>query len=358
MVQRFIPLQQVKSRLLYNGLMHEHINQQLPLEPAVLQAFMALFFPRPDVHARQQADGRYRYYPEPVTADLVIAHLRGEVTLGTYTLTRDSQAWWVVIDADREADWHQIRQAAPTVEFPLYLEQSRRGGHVWVFLETPVAAQPARRFGQAVVERLGITNHDIEVFPKQDKLVGDGPGLLIRLPFGYHRKVKVPGQPGKRFYFQTLEGQPLASTISQQLALLAYAQRVPHSVFEVLVADIPVETTRPLPAPTTAFQLNEVDAAAPVSERIKQAISVPEFVSWYVVLDERGSGFCPFHEDRHRSFGVSEQGNYWSCFARCCEPPGGSIIDFWMHWRERVLGLDGSFTATIADLASMLGLER
>lgn len=321
------------------------------INPEILQAFIALFFPRQDIHAKQIDNGRYRSYPEPVTPELVEAHLLGEVTLGTYALTQDSQAFWMVVDADREEDWYRILSGVKDLPFRIYLEQSRRGGHAWIFFEQPVTGLETRQFARGVLRRFHLKIKDIEVFPKQDQLA-DGPGSLIRLPLGYHRKVKVPGKPGQRFTFQTVEGKPLAATIREQLALLAYAERVPHSLFQTFLSEVPKRTTKPV-TPTAAFVLRPVDLHLPLSERIKQAISVKDFVNRYIELDGQGIGCCPFHDDEHTSFGVNDARNYWSCFAGC---GGGTVIDFWMLWREQVLHQDGSFAATIKDLAEVLGL--
>lgn len=320
------------------------------IDSDILQAFIALFFPRQDLHAQQRDNGRYRLYPEPVTPELVEAHLWGEVTLGTYALTQDSQAFWIAIDADGEEDWSSILKGVKNLPFRVYLEQSRRGGHAWLFFEQPVTGSEARRFARSVLRRFQLKIKDIEVFPKQGRLA-DGPGSLIRLPLGYHRKVKVPGKPGKRFVFQTVEGKLLAPTIREQLALLAYAERVPHTGLQAFLSEAPERSAKPV-VPTTAFVLKPVDSRLSLSERIKQAISVKDFVSRYVELDGQNSGFCPFHDDEHTSFGVNETRNYWSCFAGC---GGGTVIDFWMKWRE-VRGQDASFTATLKDLAEILGL--
>ena len=51
-----------------------------------------------------------------------------------------------------------------------------------------------------------------------------------------------------------------------------------------------------------------------------------------------------------RRFSVDREGNYWHCFAGC---GGGSIIDFWMKWRE-THGQDADFTSAVKDLAEML----
>jgi hypothetical protein len=84
------------------------------------------------------------------------------------------------------------------------------------------------------------------------------------------------------------------------------------------------------------------------------SISVFDFVSRYVQLNERGIGFCPFHDDEHMSFGVNTTRNYWSCFAGCSSViegktiKGGSVIHFWQRWREKE-GQDGSFEPTLID---------
>jgi DNA primase len=76
----------------------------------------------------------------------------------------------------------------------------------------------------------------------------------------------------------------------------------------------------------------ESKAFRPPSEQIKASIGVVELVRQYVELDPQGRGYCPFHEDRHKSFGVKDQSNFWSWFAGC-----DSIIDFWQKWRQKTV---------------------
>lgn len=68
-----------------------------------------------------------------------------------------------------------------------------------------------------------------------------------------------------------------------------------------------------------------------MSERLKAIVTVREFVGSYVELSREGRGLCPFHDDQVVSFSVNDEENYWHCFA--CDM-GGSIIDFWMQWRQ------------------------
>ena len=102
-------------------------------------------------------------------------------------------------------------------------------------------------------------------------------------------------------------------------------------------------------SPTPQFNLKP-DTGGPISERIKNRISVYDFVSQYVELDPRGKGNCPFHDDQVKSFQVSHEGNFWHCYADC---GGGSIIDFWMKWRE-THNKKGDFKSTVRDLAKTL----
>jgi hypothetical protein len=333
--------------------MSEHIT--VPAEH--LEAFIDRFFPRQDIHARQKRDGAgYSYRKEPVTADLLLAHLAGDLTLGTYCLSLMNMAHFAAIDIDDDTRWQASREKVKAAAIPVHVEQSRRGVHLWHFFEEPVPGKIARSFGRALLKMYDLPENT-EIYPRQ-AILKDGPGSLIRVPFGFHRKVQVPGKPGKRYGFQTREGEPLASTIREQLALMVVAERIPHALVDQLSTSVPEEQ---IVSPSEPFRTQPVSPDLPLSERIRASISVFEFVSRYVDLDERGVGFCPFHEDEHPSFGVNKAGNYWSCFAGCSSViegktiKGGSLIHFWQRWREKE-GQDGSFEPTITELASLLGL--
>src|SRR5690606_12079273 len=192
-----------------------------------------------------------------------------------------------------------------------YLELSRRGGHLWLFTP-PLAGMFARRFGHWLVSEHGLSG--IEVYPKQDELVS-GPGSLVRLPLGIHRKT------GRKYHFITCDGQPLAPTIRQQIHLLTSPKPIPQPyILKGLANTLPTLQTRPTPD----FHPTIMPTEDTLSERIKSRISVFEFVSQYVELDAKHTGFCPFHDDQIRSFGISEAGNYWYCFAG---GGGGSVIE-------------------------------
>jgi hypothetical protein len=84
----------------------------------------------------------------------------------------------------------------------------------------PVSGIAAKTFG---VELLA--NHRLElmeVFPKQEEL-GIGPGSLIRLPFGVHRR------SGKRYPFIDIrDGLPMAPDLLGQILKLREVHIVPE----------------------------------------------------------------------------------------------------------------------------------
>jgi hypothetical protein len=294
------------------------------------------FINRWDMYPQQIPDGRYVTIHEPLTSSHLLVHLRGETTLGAYILDRQSQARFVVLDADDGKTWKRLGDAARSLEgvdVPSYLEQSRRGGHLWIFLSQKVPGNLARDFGRGIVAAFGLDG--VELYPKQSELVS-GPGSLIRLPFGVHRKT------GQRYGFFTPTGEMLAPTIGEQIRRLAHPLAASEAGFEAYRSyAVPPEAKALARPPRETEQM----AGEWVSEKIKGAVTVEEFVGRFVNLDDRGWGFCPFHDDQHKSFSVNREGGYWNCFAGC---GGGSIIDFWMKYR------DVDFTTAVKELAEML----
>jgi len=315
---------------------------ELPLH--LIEAFAKTFIHRQDCYPKQLENGAYVSIKEPLTTELIYAHLYGELTLGTYTLDNKSIARWITFDADELDQWQALKSVAQKLEdvgvFP-YLEVSRRGGHSW-FFTPPLPGKVARQFGKALSAKYGLGK--MEIYPKQDVLT-TGTGSLVRLPFGIHRKT------GKRYSFISPSGEPLAPTIRQQIALLATPVIVPQPFIDQIIAEAE-ETMNAPPSPTRKETFAKVPerSGETLSERIKNSIPVFDFVSRYVVLDQTGKGLCPFHDDQEKSFGVHRERNFWHCYAGC---EGQTVIDFWMRWRE-IHGQDGSFIAAVTDLAQML----
>ena len=156
--------------------------------------------------------GRYYYYrprrnekPVSLTPATIRQHLEGTLTIGLYAINPHSQRCkWVAIDADYEnaledllkLQW-QLRQDGVEAA----LERSRRGGHLWIFAETPLLARDCRVYIYNLASQLKVPvkgaklADGIEVFPKQDVVPAGEFGNGIRGPLGVHRAV------GKRYWF-------------------------------------------------------------------------------------------------------------------------------------------------------------
>ncbi len=309
------------------------------------------FVQRLDIYPKQLEDGSYVSMREPLNPSLLVAHLKGEVTLGTYLLSSDAKGRFLVLDADTAEEWEQLTHIAPALHMehiPCVLERSRRGGHLWIFFTGWLVAQDIRLFAKGILAAYQIGS--MEIYPKQDQLT-TGPGSLIRLPFGVHLK------SGKRYGFYSPQGMALAPTLRKQAQVLSRVPKVTAERFSHYRSVGLAATEKAVSGASDHPEKPIVQATKgderPVSERIKDAISVWDFIEHFapeVQLTHTGRGFCPFHDDDTRSFGVHREGNFWSCFAGC---GGGSIIDFWMRYQERQ-GLDASFAATVKDLAAKL----
>jgi hypothetical protein len=123
---------------------------------------------------------------------------------------------------------------------------------------------------------------------------------------------------GGHLGFYTATGISLAPSIREQIYALKTPETVPEAAFDAYRSFVP-----PRPAAVTEEPPEELTGT--LSERIKAGVTMLEFVSQYVDLKPTVSGavgLCPFHDDHHPSFGVSDEGNYWHCFAGC---GGGSV---------------------------------
>ena len=297
------------------------------------------FVQRWNLYSQQLDDGRYVCVREPLQHEHLVAHLDREITLGMYLLNTDSLGRHLVFDADDNPGWRRLKALADVLsvmETPSYLESSRRGGHLWLFFEDLLTGETIRRFGRGLMLYFGLGG--LELFPKQDRL-SSGPGSLIRMPFGIHRKT------GRRYGFYSSEGKPLAPTLREQIRVLEVPQTIRQEVIERFSAYAPETRQRvsSQPKSTTASRANGKEI--PLHEQLKAAISVRDFVGHYVRLSASGSGLCPFHNDHVDSFSVHDGQNYWKCFA--CDK-SGSIIDFWMYYR------DCEFKVAVGELANML----
>jgi hypothetical protein len=159
-----------------------------------------------------QETGRHYYYRPrrneqavSLTLDTIRRHLEGKVTIGLYAVNPQTQrSKWVAIDADYEnaiEDLLKLQWELRQDGVEAALERSRRGGHLWIFAQTPLLARDCRVYIYNLARRLKVPvkgaklAEGIEVFPRQDTIPAGEFGNAIRGPLGVHQAVR------KRFWF-------------------------------------------------------------------------------------------------------------------------------------------------------------
>jgi superfamily II DNA or RNA helicase len=129
----------------------------------------------------------------PLTDQVIHDHLTGKLTAGVYPLLTDETCWFLAADFDKATWQDDVRaflQTCSDWKIPANLERSRsgRGGHIWIFFDTPLPVGLARKLGAAILTRtmerrhqLGLDSYD-RLFPSQDTMPKGGFGNLIALP--------------------------------------------------------------------------------------------------------------------------------------------------------------------------------
>jgi hypothetical protein len=152
--------------------------------------------------------------PKLLNADVVRMHLNGDLTINLYAINPETQrSKWVAIDADFDGaldslfrlQWELKQDGVEAA-----LEQSRRGGHLWIFGATPLLAVECRIYIYNLALRLGVPvkggglKDGIEVFPRQDRIADGEYGNAIRAPLGVHRRTN------RRYWFYEADIHPEA----------------------------------------------------------------------------------------------------------------------------------------------------
>ena len=140
-----------------------------------------------------------------LTAATIRRHLEGAVTIGLYAINPSTQrSKWVAIDADYGGameDLLKLQYFLQQDKVEAALEMSKRGGHLWIFMERPALARECRIYIYNLALRLGVRikgadlAEGIEIFPKHDELRKGEFGNAIRGPLGIHRGAN------RRFWF-------------------------------------------------------------------------------------------------------------------------------------------------------------
>ncbi len=187
--------------------------------------------------------------PKPLDADVVRMHLNGDITINLYAINPETQrSKWVAIDADFDGAIEALFQLHWELKqdgVEAALEQSRRGGHLWIFAETPLLASECRIYIYNLALRLGVPvkggglKDGIEVFPRQDRIEDSEYGNAIRAPLGVHRKTN------QRYWFYEA-----ALTPEAQLDYLDSLKKLTEAELRTFIQGMTLpEAYRPVVAP-------------------------------------------------------------------------------------------------------------
>jgi hypothetical protein len=183
--------------------------------------------------------------PKALEEPTIRAHLEGRLTIGLYAMNPETQrSKWLAIDADYERalyDLCAVQYELTKKGIDVAVEQSRRGGHLWIFLEEPCLAVEGRLLISHIAQQLrvpvkgtrkddGATHVDgIEIFPKHDTLEPGQYGNGVRGPLGVHQAT------GLRYYFYGADD----FTLDAQIAYLNQRRKLTESQLRALINELP-----------------------------------------------------------------------------------------------------------------------
>ncbi len=197
--------------------------------------------------------GKHWYYrprqkderPLALNSETVRRHLEGRITISLYAINPQTQRCkWIAIDADylnAVEDLVRLQDELKGDGVHAALEQSRRGGHLWLFGDRPLLAAHCRAYITHLAHRLKLPvrgslsgdgqrrlKEGIEIFPKQDLLGPDAFGNAIRGPLGIHRTSNC------RYWFYSVP-----CDLQHQLEFLKELPKITEEHLAQIVAALP-----------------------------------------------------------------------------------------------------------------------
>ncbi|MGH9739015.1 MAG: TOTE conflict system archaeo-eukaryotic primase domain-containing protein [Candidatus Acidiferrales bacterium] len=214
--------------------------------------------------ARPHPESGRHYYFRPkargtgdelsLTPSTIRRHLEGEITIGLYAINPATQrSKWVAIDADYAGameDLLKLQHSLQQDKVDAALEMSKRGGHLWIFMERPALARECRIYIYDLALKLGMRikgiglAEGIEIFPKHDELREGEFGNAIRGPLGIHRGAN------RRYWFYGADYD-----LEKQMAYLHRLRKISEAQLRSFTAGktMPREFERKRSVPDQAF---------------------------------------------------------------------------------------------------------
>ena len=297
--------------------------------PEVVQAYWQLFVNRRAYTMQsmrpQPESGRHYYFrpskrgtepPTMLTDETLRQHLEGKVTVGLYAINPSTQRCkWVAIDADYKnamEDLLKLQYRLTQDRVEPALEMSRRGGHLWIFLATPLLARECRVYIHDLAQRLGVPvkgsglAEGIEVFPKHDAIGAGEFGNAIRGPLGIHRGAN------RRFWFYGAD-----YTLEDQISYLENLRKVTEDELRRFIAG------KDKPRPNTPPQAQRTNRVERKEGTARSEFRILEHVKTLRKVGRNYVARCPSCADcGHDSVGdnlaiLIEDPRFYKCWAGC-----------------------------------------
>jgi len=182
----------------------------------VTRVYLATFAPRLDVYSVWTEDG-WRPVREPIPIAAIRAALYHHgPAISAYMIAPGSVTHVAAIDFDTDdglAQAHRLGRFMAEQDLVAYIEESRRGAHLWCVLDYPISAVSCRQALRALMQHADIPEDvHIELRPGSDYVKADGLGHALRMPMMPHPKT------GLRFILaDPVTRQPLGKTMAEVL---------------------------------------------------------------------------------------------------------------------------------------------
>lgn len=197
-----------------------------------IERFMKLFIGREDLYCKEVLGKNRRRSFEmqavPLSKQILVDHLRGKETIGTYIQRSNATVHYMIVDIDilkkimlqyergdseyqayMEKAWKIVNKILKSFhEFGVqgYPEYSGcRGYHVWLFFREWIPVRYANMLAEVLQVKLGEIDEgiSIEIFPNKTRVKPGRFGQAVKMPYGIHTRT------GERSHFLDDNGKPV-----------------------------------------------------------------------------------------------------------------------------------------------------
>jgi len=260
-MERIGRLQSEEQHRVELGQVNQEETQAVLFDSQSLELMQDLFVGREDMYTReillQEGQRKCEFVAEPLTKEIVRAHMKGEETIGTYLVRNNDTVHYVVLDVDvskkalladkgNEAAFQvhlqhaaetagQYREAVRKMGMKTYAEFSGyRGYHLWLFFAEWIPVRYAHALLEIIQSRVKTIPEDVtlECFPTKSRRKTGSAGQNIKLPYGIHLS------SGRRSYFCKEDFTPVKDIKETFSGVIKYSLEQVKRVIGANISDI------------------------------------------------------------------------------------------------------------------------